>query len=125
MDARLSCTASGHAWLMTLSDEEAVAMLALGMPMAPSVLLQMVGPRVANHVLERMHEAFPERFAVGEGLKTFGEQLSRYFDIVEGSHRATCGNAITIASPIPGMAPRVATPTKQVIESQNSHCWMR
>ncbi len=27
MDARLSCTASGHAWLMTLSDEEALGLV--------------------------------------------------------------------------------------------------
>jgi 3-hydroxyacyl-CoA dehydrogenase len=44
------------------------AVMSLGMPMAPSVLLQMVGPRVANHVLERMHDAFPERFALSPAL---------------------------------------------------------
>ncbi len=44
------------------------AVMSLGMPMAPSVLLQMVGPRVANHVLERMHEAFPERFTLSPAL---------------------------------------------------------
>ena len=42
--------------------------MSLGMPMAPSVLLQMVGPRVANHVLERMHDAFPERFPLSPAL---------------------------------------------------------
>ncbi len=36
--------------------------------MAPSVLLQMVGPRVANHVLERMHEAYPDRFPLSPAL---------------------------------------------------------
>jgi 3-hydroxyacyl-CoA dehydrogenase/enoyl-CoA hydratase/carnithine racemase len=44
------------------------AVMSLGMPMAPSVLLQMVGPRVANHVLERMHDAFPERFTLSPAL---------------------------------------------------------
>jgi 3-hydroxyacyl-CoA dehydrogenase/enoyl-CoA hydratase/carnithine racemase len=44
------------------------AVMSLGMPMAPSVLLQMVGPRVANHVLERMHDAFPDRFPLSPGL---------------------------------------------------------
>ena len=44
------------------------AILRLGMPMAPSVLLQMVGPRVANHVLETMHAAFPERFPLSPAL---------------------------------------------------------
>ncbi|MGZ4393272.1 MAG: 3-hydroxyacyl-CoA dehydrogenase NAD-binding domain-containing protein [Gaiellaceae bacterium] len=44
------------------------AVMSLGMPMAPSVLLQMVGPRVANHVLERMHDAFPDRFLLSPAL---------------------------------------------------------
>jgi 3-hydroxyacyl-CoA dehydrogenase/enoyl-CoA hydratase/carnithine racemase len=44
------------------------AVMSLGMPMAPSVLLQMVGPRVANHVLERMHQAFPDRFPLSPAL---------------------------------------------------------
>ncbi|MBV8478696.1 MAG: enoyl-CoA hydratase/isomerase family protein [Actinobacteria bacterium] len=38
------------------------AILSLGMPMAPSVLREMVGPAVAQHVLETMHGAWPERF---------------------------------------------------------------
>ena len=41
--------------------------------MAPSVLLQMVGPRVANHVLETLHEAYPERFPLSETLARFAE----------------------------------------------------
>jgi 3-hydroxyacyl-CoA dehydrogenase len=49
-------------------DETDEAMLSLGMPMAPSVVLQMVGPRVANHVLGRMHEAYPDRFPLSPAL---------------------------------------------------------
>jgi 3-hydroxyacyl-CoA dehydrogenase/enoyl-CoA hydratase/carnithine racemase len=49
-------------------DEVDEAVMSLGMPMAPSVLLQMVGPRVANHVLERMHDAFPDRFPLSPAL---------------------------------------------------------
>jgi 3-hydroxyacyl-CoA dehydrogenase len=49
------------------------AVMSLGMPMAPSVLLQMVGPRVANHVLERMHEAFPDRFPLSPALAAIAE----------------------------------------------------
>ena len=49
------------------------AILRLGMPMAPSVLLQMVGPRVANHVLETLHEAFPDRFPLSETLRNYAE----------------------------------------------------
>ncbi len=41
----------------------------LGLPMTPFELLSLVGPAVALHVAERMHEAFPDRFAVGEGLR--------------------------------------------------------
>jgi 3-hydroxyacyl-CoA dehydrogenase len=47
--------------------------MSLGMPMAPSVLLQMVGPRVANHVLERMHEAFPDRFPLSPALSALAD----------------------------------------------------
>ena len=54
-------------------DETDEAILKLGMPMAPSVLLQMVGPRVANHVLETLHEAYPDRFALSETLRNYAE----------------------------------------------------
>ncbi len=44
------------------------AVLALGLPMAPSVLLQMVGQQVAEHVRETLQAAYPERFAItGDG----------------------------------------------------------
>src|SRR5207245_5485035 len=46
------------------------AILGLGMPMAPSVLLQMVGPRVANDVLETMHAAYPDRFPLSPALES-------------------------------------------------------
>ncbi|HEX6702383.1 MAG TPA: 3-hydroxyacyl-CoA dehydrogenase family protein, partial [Gaiellaceae bacterium] len=49
------------------------AVLSLGMPMAPSILLAMVGPRVANHVLETMHVAFPERFPLSPTLRNYAE----------------------------------------------------
>ena len=47
--------------------------LRLGMPMAPSVLLQMVGPKVANHVLGTMHAAFPDRFPLSPALQAIAE----------------------------------------------------
>jgi 3-hydroxyacyl-CoA dehydrogenase/enoyl-CoA hydratase/carnithine racemase len=50
------------------ADETDEAMLTLGMPMAPSVVLQMVGPRVALQVLETMHEAYPDRFPLSPAL---------------------------------------------------------
>jgi 3-hydroxyacyl-CoA dehydrogenase/enoyl-CoA hydratase/carnithine racemase len=45
----------------------------LGLPMTPFELLSLVGPPVALHVAERMHEAFPDRFTVGEGLRRMVE----------------------------------------------------
>jgi 3-hydroxyacyl-CoA dehydrogenase len=47
------------------------AIVSLGMPMAPSVLLQLVGPRVANHVLETMHEAYPDRYPLSPTLANY------------------------------------------------------
>ncbi|AWS45402.1 3-hydroxyacyl-CoA dehydrogenase NAD-binding domain-containing protein [Streptosporangium sp. 'caverna'] len=40
----------------------------LGLPMTPFTLLQLVGPAVALHVAETMHEAFPSRYSVSENL---------------------------------------------------------
>jgi hypothetical protein len=33
----------------------------------------MVGPRVANHVLERMHDAFPDRFPLSPALAALAD----------------------------------------------------
>src|SRR6266849_720643 len=52
-------------------EETDKAVLSLGLPMAPSVLMQMVGPRVANHVLETLHEAYPDRFPLSPTLANF------------------------------------------------------
>jgi 3-hydroxyacyl-CoA dehydrogenase/enoyl-CoA hydratase/carnithine racemase len=54
-------------------EETDEAVLRLGLPMAPSVLLQMVGPRVAWHVLETMHAAYPDRFPLSPTLQSFAE----------------------------------------------------
>ena len=52
-------------------EETDEAILRLGMPMAPSVLLQMVGPKVAYHVLETLHDAYPDRFPLSETLASY------------------------------------------------------
>jgi 3-hydroxyacyl-CoA dehydrogenase len=54
-------------------DEADEAILRLGLPMAPSVLLQMVGPRVANHVLGTLHDAYPDRFPLSQTLANYAE----------------------------------------------------
>jgi len=41
----------------------------LGLPVPPFLLLQMVGPAVALHVAETMHQAFPDRFGVSPKLR--------------------------------------------------------
>jgi 3-hydroxyacyl-CoA dehydrogenase/enoyl-CoA hydratase/carnithine racemase len=54
-------------------EETDEAALSLGLPMAPSVLLQMVGPRVANHVLETLHDVYPDRFPLSRTLANFAD----------------------------------------------------
>ena len=41
----------------------------LGLPTSPFLLLQLVGPAVALHVAETLHEAFPDRFGVSPKLR--------------------------------------------------------
>jgi 3-hydroxyacyl-CoA dehydrogenase/enoyl-CoA hydratase/carnithine racemase len=45
------------------------ALRPLGLPMTPYVLLQLVGPEVAMHVVESLHAAFGERFPVSRNLQ--------------------------------------------------------
>jgi 3-hydroxyacyl-CoA dehydrogenase/enoyl-CoA hydratase/carnithine racemase len=44
------------------------ALQPLGLPMPPALLLQLVGPAVALHVLENLHAAFGDRFPVSPNL---------------------------------------------------------
>jgi 3-hydroxyacyl-CoA dehydrogenase/enoyl-CoA hydratase/carnithine racemase len=43
----------------------------LGLPMSPLTLMQLVGPAIALHVGETLHEAYPDRFTVSENLAKF------------------------------------------------------
>jgi 3-hydroxyacyl-CoA dehydrogenase/enoyl-CoA hydratase/carnithine racemase len=54
-------------------EETDEAVLRLGLPMAPSVLLQLVGPKVANHVRRTLHEAWPDRFVLSATLESLAE----------------------------------------------------
>ena len=45
----------------------------LGLPMSPFLLLQLVGPPIALHVAETLHEAFPDRYAVSPKLRSLVE----------------------------------------------------
>jgi 3-hydroxyacyl-CoA dehydrogenase/enoyl-CoA hydratase/carnithine racemase len=75
-------------------EETDEAMLRLGMPMAPSVLLQMVGPKVAYHTLETMHAAFPERFPLSPTLRNYAQGTD---EIVVEEHRPRTIEEITDA----------------------------
>jgi 3-hydroxyacyl-CoA dehydrogenase/enoyl-CoA hydratase/carnithine racemase len=52
-------------------EETDEAVLGIGLPMAPSVLLGMVGPAVANHVLRTLNAAYPDRFPLSRTLANF------------------------------------------------------
>jgi 3-hydroxyacyl-CoA dehydrogenase len=54
-------------------DETDEAALRLGIPMPPSALLAMVGPKVANHVLHTLHEAYPDRFPLSPTLQALAD----------------------------------------------------
>ncbi|WP_410575051.1 3-hydroxyacyl-CoA dehydrogenase NAD-binding domain-containing protein [Amycolatopsis sp. cmx-4-61] len=43
----------------------------LGLPMTPLTLMQLVGPAIALHVGETLHESFPDRFTVSDNLAKF------------------------------------------------------
>jgi len=54
----------------TLEETDEAALL-IGIPMPPSALLALVGPRVANHVLHTLHDAYPDRFPLSPTLENF------------------------------------------------------
>ncbi len=81
MDARLSCTASGHAWLLTLSDERAVELVArqgFGTPQAygpkaPTTIKTLLGFLHAARV--RGYSMIDEVFA--PGMSAMGAPVMR------------------------------------------------
>jgi 3-hydroxyacyl-CoA dehydrogenase/enoyl-CoA hydratase/carnithine racemase len=54
-------------------EETDEAVLRMGLPMAPSVLLQLVGPKVANHVRHQLHDAWPDRFPLSKTLESLAD----------------------------------------------------
>jgi 3-hydroxyacyl-CoA dehydrogenase/enoyl-CoA hydratase/carnithine racemase len=54
-------------------EETDEAVLRMGLPMAPSVLLQLVGPKVANHVRHTLHDAWPERYPLSATLESLAD----------------------------------------------------
>jgi 3-hydroxyacyl-CoA dehydrogenase/enoyl-CoA hydratase/carnithine racemase len=76
-------------------EETDVGIMRLGLPMAPSVLLQMVGPRVANHVLGTLHAAYPDRFPLSPTLANYADGRD---EIVVSEHRPSSVEEITEAA---------------------------
>ena len=57
----------------------------LGLPMSPFELMELVGPAVALHVSETLHEAFPDRFAVSGNVKRLvGANKRAFYQWVDG-----------------------------------------
>jgi 3-hydroxyacyl-CoA dehydrogenase/enoyl-CoA hydratase/carnithine racemase len=54
-------------------EEADEAVLRLGVPMAPSVLLQLVGPKVANHVRHTLHAVWPDRYPLSPTLESLAD----------------------------------------------------
>jgi 3-hydroxyacyl-CoA dehydrogenase/enoyl-CoA hydratase/carnithine racemase len=54
-------------------EETDEAVLRMGLPMAPSVLLQLVGPKVANHVRHKLHDTWPDRYPLSATLESLAE----------------------------------------------------
>jgi 3-hydroxyacyl-CoA dehydrogenase/enoyl-CoA hydratase/carnithine racemase len=54
-------------------EETDEAVLRMGLPMAPSVLLQLVGPKVANHVRHQLHDKWPDRYPLSKTLESLAE----------------------------------------------------
>ena len=54
-------------------EETDEAVLRMGLPMAPSVLLQLVGPKVANHVRHTLHGAWPDRYPLSATLESLAD----------------------------------------------------
>ncbi len=59
---------SGSTW-----EESDEAALRLGLPMPPSAVLAMVGPRVANDVLRTLNGVWPERFPLSRTLQALAD----------------------------------------------------
>jgi 3-hydroxyacyl-CoA dehydrogenase/enoyl-CoA hydratase/carnithine racemase len=76
-------------------EEADAAIMRLGLPMAPSVLLQMVGSRVVNHVLHTLHAAYPDRFPLSPTLDNYAEGKD---EVIVAEHAPATVEQITEAA---------------------------
>ncbi len=91
----------------------------LGLPMTPFLLLQLVGPKIALHVAETLHDAFGDRFAVSPKLRALAEsgKSSVYLpdfsadpeviELLSGGDRPSAGPEV-LARALEGLAEEIA-----------------
>ncbi|MEU6263963.1 3-hydroxyacyl-CoA dehydrogenase NAD-binding domain-containing protein [Saccharopolyspora shandongensis] len=65
----------------------------LGLPMSPMVLLQLVGPAVAQHVNETMHAAYPARFGLSDNMQRFVDARKTAVWIADESNQSAARSA--------------------------------
>lgn len=122
-DARLSCSASGHAWLMTLSDEQALALVAqqgLGQssdygPNAPSSLQEVL--QCVKAARERGYSLTVETFtaglnAIGAPVCLSGQSAMGVVTIAGPSARFTEEKMKAMASELVAMAGQLAAASR-------------
>jgi 3-hydroxyacyl-CoA dehydrogenase len=66
----------------------------MGVPMPPFELMELVGVGVSHHVLESMHQAFPDRFHSSPNIKQFAEAGVTRFTVQDGAGRKSLDPAV-------------------------------
>jgi 3-hydroxyacyl-CoA dehydrogenase/enoyl-CoA hydratase/carnithine racemase len=83
----------------------------LGLPMTPFLLLQLVGPKIALHVAETLHDALGDRFAVSPKLRALAEsgKSSVYLPdfSVDPEVIGLLSGGTVLTSPLPSTGPGV------------------
>ena len=87
------------------------ALAPLGLPMTPIMLLQLVGPAVALHVTETLHEAYPDRFVVSDEPAADRRCRPSHPGVLDRDRRATAGSGDRRNS---GSRARAASTAEQV-----------
>jgi 3-hydroxyacyl-CoA dehydrogenase/enoyl-CoA hydratase/carnithine racemase len=77
---------------------------ALGMPIRPLPLLAMVGPAVALHVSQTMHDAFPDRFGVSANLAKLVAAGKKGFYRTDGSIDPEVAALLSVGTEAPSAA---------------------
>jgi 3-hydroxyacyl-CoA dehydrogenase/enoyl-CoA hydratase/carnithine racemase len=77
----------------------------LGLPMTPFLLLQLVGPRIALHVAETLHDAFGDRFAVSPKLRALAESGKSSVYLRDFSVDPEVAELLSGGSAFPGTGP--------------------